>query len=500
MNKRGKVVIVSIVGMIAAIGIIWPFFPRVTPLFAETTIELGENVSEEITDYLSGQEFLLERTQLDVSEVNTLEVGTYTIHSHVWFYDDDFLIHIVDTTAPELKVRTNDIYLEAGKEYSLDTFVVSASDLSGDVDTVLLVNDDRQETITFSELGETTFSVEAKDASGNVSSAEVKVLVDEAPVFVGLHDRHIEVGKEFDARKNIVAIDNLEGIISDRIQVNSANPDVNTLGQYEVTYSVEDSYGLEQEVTATITVCNVDELEQYKQENTLSEEELSLLCDNGYFIYEPLKEDDYDKALELVHPTLIDIGNDKHGWGSGFIYKVTPQHIYFLTAEHVIKKRTKDTNITFFDNAKIVESSNYIRLSKNNELSMFRIDIQDVPLDTLMQLKQIYIDTSIYDKLKAGDKLIAYAAWWTEKKDVIKTGAIKNVTATWDALGYYFENSCIETKLMTKPGMSGTAIVDYKGNLVGVAFGVSYTQSSSYNLRIDDVEKLWERRAELEEQ
>lgn len=496
MNKRGKGVIAGIVTMLAVIGMIWFFFLRVTPVFTETTIELGENVSEEITDYLSGQKFLLERAQLDVREVDTLKVGTYTVHSRVWFYEDDFLIHVADTTAPELKVRTDDIYLEAGKEYFTDAFVVSVSDLSGEAEISFLVDNDRTDTISFAELGEVSFVIEANDASGNVSTAKVKAVVDEAPVYVGLHDRHIAIGEEFDVRENIVAIDNQDGIISDSIQVDGEF-DVNTLGQYEMTYTVADSYGLEREAKATITVCNADELGQYEQENALSEGELTLLCDNGYFTYEPLKEDDYDKTLELVHPTLIDIGNDKHGWGSGFIYKITPQHIYFLTVEHVIKKRTEDTNITFFDNTKIVESSDYIRLSENSELSMFRIKIQDVPPDTLMHLKQIYIDSSIYDELKEGNKLIAYAAWWAEKQDVIKTGDIKNVMATWDALGYYFEDSCIETQLMTKSGMSGTAIVDYKGNLVGVAFAVRYSENSSFNLRIDDVEKLWDRRGEL---
>ncbi|MGN0474928.1 MAG: immunoglobulin-like domain-containing protein [Acutalibacteraceae bacterium] len=496
MKKWKRVLLIVAVSVFTCVLCFVISLAAVIPKFQKNTVELGESVSTEPRDYLYGYSFIIANADIDTSHVDTTKVGQYEVHCDIWFYHYAFKINVVDTTAPTISASENQIYLASSREYHPEDFIDSVSDLSGDVQIWVDYGGKQYHNISFEILGQYTVAVTAKDASGNVSSINVNFTVDEAPVIIGVFDRHLVKGKNYDAGKSVVAIDNLDGNITEELKIDAAGLDTNTIGEYSVTYSVKDSYGLESSRTATIYICNENEIGNYNDERSISEEELELMCEAGYFKYEPLNEPDYDKTVSMIEPTLIDLKrNLSNGWvaGSGVIYKITPQYTYFLSVEHVLKTQYQGTDIMFFDGVKIHESFEYTTSDADNEMSMFKVKTADIPWDTLFSLKQIYVDYDIYSKLQVGDSVVAYAKHWLGRDvDLIRPMKVKKLTSSIKEFGLI--NSLLETSHNIVSGMSGTAVVDYKGNLVGLssAAGLSSDNksSSSYHSKIDCLKEL----------
>lgn len=73
------------------------------------------------------------------------------------------------------------------------------------------------------------------------------------PVLYGALNRVITVGDEFDPLEGVTAIDNVDGDITDKIEV-SGDYDVNTPGTYTIYYTVKDSAGNETKKGITLQV------------------------------------------------------------------------------------------------------------------------------------------------------------------------------------------------------------------------------------------------------
>ena len=95
-----------------------------------------------------------------------------------------------------------------------------------------------------------TYTVIDKNGQKTEKTITVKVIVNQLPV-INAYDKTITVNTEFDPLEGVSAYDTEDGTITDiRVLKNDVKTD--TLGKYEVTYEVTDSYG--QTVTKTITI------------------------------------------------------------------------------------------------------------------------------------------------------------------------------------------------------------------------------------------------------
>lgn len=491
MNKRVLIMlaVTSLFLVLAAAGIL---FFRVTPKSEEFIVELGEDISEDSKDYLKGWDFLLKGAYVDTKQVNTDKTGIYQAYCQLLFYDFVFRINVVDTTAPAITPVRETLYLEAGKEYAAEFFFQEVSDYSNEVSTCIVYHEQRSDMISFEETGAYNLEVLAEDAEGNSSRLDVEVLVDEAPVFVGIHDRYLAVGSQMDVYECVAAIDNQEGIISDRICVDTGDLDMDTIGDYIITYTVADAYGLETSESAAIRIRNADELAKYDTDYVMPEEELGLLCDAGYFAYEPLAEGNSEEAVSLIRPILINLKGDSYS-GSGFIYKITPQRVFFASAAHVLEVEPGGvTRITFYNGESIEAAFAYESVSDTNELSMFCIDVAEIPTELLLDLKQACVDTHVYDRLSAGDEIIACATHFRgQDEDLVKVMEIEYLLVSEPELGLY---SClILSSGGPVQGMSGTAVVDDKGNLIGIATAIDVENDTAYHTRLDRIEELEQR-------
>ncbi len=221
----------------------------------EMTLEYGQKYEElgaEAFYYPQGVEQVAQPTQLQISgSVDHSKVGTYTI---VYTAVVDHLetkmtrtVHIVDTTAPTITLKTDpDIYTEPGQEYQEEGFTAFDAydgDLTDRVEKTI-ENDTVIYTVT--------------DSSGNQTQVTRPIVYDDrtAPVLLLGGERNLTMvaGTKFQ-EPGYQASDNCDGDISDRVSVTGLNPYI--AGTYTVTYTATDSYGNSTQDTRTVTVTPV---------------------------------------------------------------------------------------------------------------------------------------------------------------------------------------------------------------------------------------------------
>lgn len=459
---------------------------QVFPLHTDIVLELGEHLNTDVSYYVDANERWMDDVILDFSEVKEDEVGSYTVYGSVLFYEFTYSVEVVDTTAPELE-RKDVRYLENGKEYDIAYFVASVYDISGDVDVYIEQDGTRKETICFCDNGDYRFQIVAGDYSGNSMTVDVNVTVDTAPILIGADDAYYPVGQDLDLHLYVFAKDDVDGYISEKIQIDDSELDVNTIGDYQVTYSVTDSYGLENAKSVIVHIVSKEDAGTHI--NALSEQDMEILCDDGYFTYEPLEENDYEKTIELIKPTGINIHDNIGNYsGSGFIYKITPQHIYFIGPTHLLDKDKIFATIMFFNGETLDIETNRKIYNKNYDIVMSREDISNIPKELLLQLKEIYIDYDIYSKINEGDVLIAYTTHWKGlKEDIIRKPTLFSVESSASLFGY---TTFFEMTNNVKAGMSGCPVVDQKGNLIGTVSG--HINDIGYSTRIDYIPNIYD--------
>ena len=88
----------------------------------------------------------------------------------------------------------------------------------------------------------------------NIKIEPIEDFVDDVPpMFSGVGNRTIELGNPFNPLAGVTATDNVDGDVTDQITI-EGEVDVDTLGEYTLTYTVSDAAGNEATATRVITV------------------------------------------------------------------------------------------------------------------------------------------------------------------------------------------------------------------------------------------------------
>ena len=201
------------------------------------TLEYGDTL-EKSDLLLNPQKDAALINQADLDVINASPVGTYTVYSRVDGTAYGCIVTVEDTTAPELTLQ--DVTVQEDAKVSLDAFIVSASDLSGEVVTRMT------EEVSTEEVGAYTVTIEAEDIYGNVASQEATLIVvsdSVSPEFSGMSTINIAKNQIPDYTSGVSAVDAKDGQVS--FTYDASKVDITTAGTYYVTYSAVDKSGNE---------------------------------------------------------------------------------------------------------------------------------------------------------------------------------------------------------------------------------------------------------------
>lgn len=210
------------------------------------TVELGQTL--EIADLLlRPEDAALFADQEAVDRINAAGPGTYLITGVQGDVTCQCAVTVRDSVGPELEVKS--LVLELGTAVQATDFVTRAWDVSGDVTVTLAGEPD------YEQLGVQNVTVEARDASGNVTAAETTLEIREdmtPPVFQGVDEMRVEIGSTPDYGFSVVAVDNKDGYVEFTFQ--AIQEDTSRSGSYFVVYTATDKAGNKTTVQRKIIV------------------------------------------------------------------------------------------------------------------------------------------------------------------------------------------------------------------------------------------------------
>lgn len=151
----------------------------------------------------------------------------------------------------------------------------------------------------------------AKDEGGNTTEAVASLTLKddtEAPVMKGVANRTVYIGDGISYKAGVTVTDNCDEDIE--LQVDSSGVDLNTEGNYHVTYSAKDRAGNETSQTITLTV----------RKHAYTQEEVDVLADKVLADIIMPEMSDYDKLVAIydwvrTHVSYINYSEKVTGYG-----------------------------------------------------------------------------------------------------------------------------------------------------------------------------------------
>lgn len=223
------------------------------------TYELGQEVSQNIDDYVVCPDRIKKSLTLNLKRVNLNKVGNYNASIEYAGRDYDFKIKIVDTKKPTVKLKKLVYYVNPNQPLYAKKTVAEVNDASL-TQIYFLKKENSEELVkekTYEKVGTYIERVVVRDEQGNTSfPMRIKVIVANdlvVPVIKGAEDKVIHLGDNFNAREGVTAYDNEDGDLTNKIVV-TGKVQTNTVGRYSLTYTVTDSSKNMAKVTRVVEV------------------------------------------------------------------------------------------------------------------------------------------------------------------------------------------------------------------------------------------------------
>lgn len=223
------------------------------------TYELGQEVSQNIDDYVVCPDRIKKSLTLNLKRVNLNKVGNYNASIEYAGRDYDFKIKIVDTKKPTVKLKKLVYYVNPNQPLYAKKTVAEVNDAS--LTQIYFLKKENSEELakekTYEKVGTYIERVVIRDEQGNTSfPMRIKVIVANdlvVPVIKGAEDKVIHLGDNFNAREGVTAYDNEDGDLTNKIVV-TGKVQTNTVGRYSLTYTVTDSSKNMAKVTRVVEV------------------------------------------------------------------------------------------------------------------------------------------------------------------------------------------------------------------------------------------------------
>lgn len=212
------------------------------------TLEVGTKLDFQAKDYFdlnfftsAEREKINQKIKVNFQDLTYLDqqkefinIGKY--QGVITYQNKTYSIKLIvqDTTPPEIEYDDKIAYQQA--DFDINQYIQVIDNSTGKCQI-----DIQTQNLDINQLGEYTITVKASDASGNQVTQNIKMhVVDkEAPVLSHVEDKILQIGESFLPLKDVSAKDNVDGNITNQIQV-KGQVDTNKKGIYTVLYSVQD--------------------------------------------------------------------------------------------------------------------------------------------------------------------------------------------------------------------------------------------------------------------
>ena len=293
LNKKLLAAAAAVVVLAAVLTVLlWP-----SNIVKELTVEAGRET-------LTANEFRKEDKGIDaqiVSDLTGVDLktpGSYPVQVQYKSKTYDCTVLVKDTLPPQGKVHNVSVY--SSQTLKPEDFVTDIIDA-----TAVTVSWKPEPDLTVE--AQTLMTITLTDAAGNHTDYEavLTVFVDNGnPQLTGVQDIYTYLGTEPDYLAGVTAMDDRD--LDLQIQVDSSKVDLNTVGAYEVTYSVTDAAG--NTTTAAITVTVTDD---NTAPSILGVHDISLYLGSAVSYRKGIEvRDDKDPAPKLeVDSSQVDLTN-----------------------------------------------------------------------------------------------------------------------------------------------------------------------------------------------
>lgn len=271
-KSRGLWIALAILVLVAVIGIV--AFKQYTAFGKKEDVirvELGEKLSDKVTDYVKASSHVASKAKLDISEVDSRKLGTYAGKATYNGKTVRFKVKVVDTKGPEVTLK-EDLYCVMDQEADTDSIIEEVKD-AGKVAKVSLKEAQIEKKdaeknqagyipayFKYKEAGKKQKNtLIVTDDSGNETEVEFTIDVLESDYL-----SHVEGFKDFTVEKDST-VDFMEGITYDdtikEVKADSSKVKMDTIGEYDLTYTVTVDNDAQTVLTKVVKVKVVDKEE-----------------------------------------------------------------------------------------------------------------------------------------------------------------------------------------------------------------------------------------------
>lgn len=153
------------------------------------------------------------------------------------------------------------------------------------------------------------------------------------------------------------------------------------------------------------------------------------------------------------------------GAGSGIIVAQTEDELYIATNNHVVAG-SDNLTVCFADDETV--SAQIKGTDASSDLAVVSVQMKDIPAETLSVIKVATLGDS--DSLKVGEPSIAIgnAMGYGQSVTTGVISALNREVSVQDNSGNVVTNSLIQTDAAINPGNSGGALLNVKGEVIGI--------------------------------
>lgn len=197
-----------------------------------------------------------------------------------------------------------------------------------------------------------------------------------------------------------------------------------------------------------------------------------------------LEEEDAEKACENVRDSIvrIDMGN---AYGSGVIFRLTPDGVIIATNRHVLEYWQEDVGVIWFPQGFYV-SARALGSAQNCDVGFLKVENSELGMETLLTLRSVPVDEEVYGALSEGDEAFCLGAD-REAGEVVYQEAVVGETERYIDV---FGGEMLYLYGFAKEGMSGGGIFDGYGHLIGLLAGGTW-QNEVAGVPVNQVQQVY---------